>query len=542
MATTQTPQATARCALCPAGCELGLASAGPDTWRSEYPIDADAGLCPRGSAMGELIGHRRRILEPKIRMVGQLQTVPLDEALSAILDKAGDNEIVLLVDGSIPCEQMLAASAWCKVWPKAKLSLVIEPDDEQLLLGLEASGADYLSDEDLAECDAFVIIGDVFAANPVCARGIFDRRRKQSRTPVVVIDPAAGSATKFATHRVSTPAGGELGALLAVAASAGAKVKAPGASPSKSPSAAAAGQAIAKCKKLGVIVSAEYGRGGAWRQIGYAAGQLAKALGGAVAPQTSGANALAAVRIAGRTGAISLAQAMAPDAGVRIAVGTDVLGMLGRRDGEILAAAAPIPNSTTEAAEIILPLALVAEMSGTVLVSGQRPTAVAPLLEAPSGVPDAAGLVAALARAAGVSEPQIPAIADSLDRLDAPAPEPAPACEPIDGALLIGRSAMHAGCGSLTGHVSWQTGIRPAPVLRIPPQRARELNLKNAGDATIRANGQTALARVQVAPELDEGVFVLSDGFAEVRMLLPCQIDGEPGGICAAPAAAEVTS
>ena len=55
MATTQTPQATSRCTLCPAGCELGLAPAGPDTWRSEYPTGDEAGLCPRGSAMGELI-------------------------------------------------------------------------------------------------------------------------------------------------------------------------------------------------------------------------------------------------------------------------------------------------------------------------------------------------------------------------------------------------------------------------------------------------------------------------------------------------------
>jgi len=90
--------------------------------------------------------------------------------------------------------------------------------------------------------------------------------------------------------------------------------------------------------------------------------------------------------------------------------------------------------------------------------------------------------------------------------------------------------------------VSWQKGIRPTPVLRIAPGKAEEMNLKNADDATVRVDGQTALARVQVAPELDEGVFVLSDGYAEVRTLLPCQIDGDPGGVYAAPRAAEVTT
>ncbi|KKM25962.1 hypothetical protein LCGC14_1589650, partial [marine sediment metagenome] len=304
----QQRQESQRCALCPAGCELALVRAGPDKWRIEYPSKGGQGVCPRGSALGELLTHYRRIVAPAQREGGRLTSVTMSSAVQRILDAAGD-KLVLLLDGNVPVEQMAAAAAWCRDFPAARLCLVVEPAEDELLLGAEASDANYLADRELAGCDGFVIIGDAFAANPVCSRGVFDRRRADARTPIIAIDAARGTPWKFASHPLPTPPGAEFAVLGALAAAAGV-----GAAPSDAPpcpAVAEAGKAIATCKRLAVLVAAEHGRGGIWRQIGYAAGRLAKALGGGLAVQTAGANALAAVRMAGRLGTVSLAKALA---------------------------------------------------------------------------------------------------------------------------------------------------------------------------------------------------------------------------------------
>ncbi|MBL7132824.1 MAG: hypothetical protein ISS78_01880 [Phycisphaerae bacterium] len=526
-----------RCTLCPAGCELELIQAAPDAWRCEYPKAAGKGLCARGAALGELLGHRSRILTAMRRVDGKPQKVAVDDALKAIAAAAGDG-VTILLDGNVPCEDLAAGIAWCGAWPQAKLCVVVEPADEQLLLGVEACGAEYLSSDDLEGCDGFVIIGDAFASNPACARGVFDRRKAEPKTPLVVIDAAGGTAGKFATHKVATAPGGELSALSAVAASAGLSVE--DVKGKGSPSAEAAGQAIAECKKLAVMIAAEYGRTAAWRQIGRLAGQLAKAKGGGVMCQTTGANALAAVRLACSAGTVSLGEAMADDSAIRLAVGSDVLGMLGRKGLKVFAAAGALANTTTEAAEIVLPLAMPGELSGTYLLEGDRAVKVSPLLEPPAGVLSPAGVIESLAMAAGVSRPQIPAPKPATQRLKPGESAAAPRFSgPPGPVLLVGRQAMHAGCGSLTSHGSWQAAVQPLPVLALAAEDLREMNIKNLSTVTVSVNGRSAQASVRISPELPPGTMVITDGYAAVRCLVPSEI-GEDGAIIAQPSSAVV--
>ncbi len=539
MVAQQKKQGSSRCTLCPAGCELELIQAAPDAWRCEYPKAAGKGLCARGAALGELLGHRNRILAATQRVGGKLEKVTVDDALKAIGAAAADG-ITILLDGNVPCEDLAAAIAWCGAWPQAKLCVVVEPADEQLLLGVEASGAEYLSSDDLEGCDGFVIIGDVYAANPICARGVFDRRKAEPRTPLVVIDAAGGTAGKFATHKVVTAPGGELEALSAVAASAGLSVE--GVKGKGSPSAEAAGQAIAECKKLAVMIAAEYGRTAAWQQIGRLAGELAKAKGGGVMCQTTGANALAAVRLAAKGKTISLGEAMSDDSGIRLAVGCDVLGMLGRNDLKVFAAACALGNPTTEAAEIVLPLAIPGELAGTYLVEGDCAVEVLPLLEPPAGVLSPAGVIEALAAAAGVSKPKIPAAKAATQRLkpDKSVAAP-PSSSPPSPVLLVGRQAMHAGCGSLTSHGSWQAVVQPLPVLALAAEDLQEMNIKSFSTVTVSVNGRSAQASVRISPELTPGTMVITDGYAAVRSLVPAEI-GEDGAIIAKPPSAVVST
>lgn len=520
-----------RCVLCPAGCELGLAPSGPDRWRTAYPLTDDAGLCARGSVVGELLGHRRRILDPAVHEDGSRRRVGPDDALRAVLDAAGEKTLTVLLDGNLPCEQLAEAVARLDAWPAGRLCLVVEPVDRELLLGTEESGADYLRNDGLADCDGFLLVGDVFAANPLCARPVLDRHRAEPRTPIAALDPAGGAVVKFASHRVDVAPGGELAALRALAAAAGLNVDAPDV-----PSAAAAGAALADCERLGVLLAAECARTDNWRAIGRLAGDLAKARGGGVAVQTNGANALAAVRVEAAEGTIPLADALADESDVKVAVGCDVVGMLGRDDVAVAAAAAALPNRTTQAAGIVLPLALPGEYGGTYLLDGARPAEVGPLIDPPAGIETAAALVAALARAAGAAEPA-PRTQDIVPGRVAggDAPAETPAAEHASLVLVLARRAADGGCGALTGHASWRTSVDPLPELAMAPDDAEQAGLSNAAEVTVEADRGQLRARVRLAPEVRPGVCVLPEGLPAARALVSSELDPDHHRVVAPP-------
>ena len=480
-------------------------------------------MCPRGSALAELFGHPRRILSPAVRDDDRLRPVSMPDAIRAVLDAADGKTITLLLDGNLPCEQLNAAVACVSAWPGARLCLVVEPAEEALVLGVDASGADLLSDADLSECDGFLIIGDAFSTNPCCARGVLDRHAAAPRTPVVVLDSAAGSATKFGTRRIDVAPGAEFAALSALAAAAG--VASDLAGVADVPAAAAAGQMLANCSRLGVLVAAVYGRTGAWRQIGCLAGQVAAARGGGVALQTAGANVPAAVRLAAQAGTLSLTAALSASNDVKVAVGCDVLGMLGV--GDIFAAAAALPNETAAVAQIVLPVAMPGEYGGTYLLGGDAASEVAATISAPAGIETPAGLIAALAEAAGAAGAGSPS-SDAPARAQVGVPAvPTKTAAPPALTLLFGRNAALDGCGALTGHASWPSATQPLPELRMSPADADRGGLMNLTGVTVRAGENSLRVRLRSAPELAPGRVVLPEGLAVARALAPSRVEAD---------------
>ena len=522
-------QVSSRCTLCPARCALQMVTSGPDTWRSEYPLLDSAGLCPRGGMLGELLCHRHRILSPTRRVNGRLRAVSSDEATEAILQKASGRKIIFCVDGNIPCEQILTASGWCSDWGSVDLCIVVDSADHQMLLGMEASGATYLDDESLGKCDGFVIVGGAFSANPMCSRIVFQCRDNSPRMPLVVIDPGAGAAAKFATHLVETSPGMELQSLLAVATAGGVKIK-DITSDAKNPSAESAGQALSKCRHLGVLVAAEYGRCTTWRTVGYVAGLLANALGGGVAPQTTGANALAAVRLGRECNTISLSDAISRSDVVRVVIGCDLLGMFGQPRCEVFAAAAALPNCTTRASEIVLPTAMSGEMGGTFLLPGENQVKIAPVLPPPASVPLPGEVIATLGKAAGVNEKdvKIPSVSEKLKRLTGVSvPTQITSQHLPEMSLLFSRQALHADCGELTQHGSWTRAVQPEPILRLSPKDSRVLGIGNFEKVTVRSEKRSCAVRVRIDPDLSAGVMTLPEGDPDARALSPCKTNGE---------------
>jgi len=540
-----------RCMMCPAGCEVRLTPSGPDMWRTEYPTGEEGGLCPRGSALGELLTHPRRIREPMKRVSRRLERIDMTSAIREILDAASGRRITFMVDGAFPCEQLGLSAGWCKSWEGARIAFAIEPSERQLLMGLESASPNYLDVNELSECDGFVIIGDAFSANPICAKGVLDRREQDPRTPIVGIDPGSGVAVKFATHRVETAPQGEAGALACLAA-AGLSEQKIGISADSEESAESAAKAIADCKRLGVLIAAEYGRTDAWGWIGRISAKLGRSLGGGVCPQTTGANALGAVRLSERLGAISLDRAVS-SGDLLVAIGSDVLGMLGREEPKVFAAAAAFPNRTTEQAEIVLPVALGCELSGTYLQSCARKVQVSGLLDPPLGVPSPVGVIQALAEAGGARTPAT-LDADPLTPVEIKAPEaggpqrspvqsstsPAARDDPPVLKLLVSRQADQGGCGEVTGWGSW-AAARDLD-LRMSSFDAQALKLKNLQRVTVSVGGKSLSARLRVVPELRKGVIVLPEGSPSARGLVPCISETETGILLSLPGEATVVS
>jgi len=207
----------------------------------------------------------------------------------------------------------------------------------------------------------------------------------------------------------------------------------------------------------------------------------------------------------------------------------------------LVAAAAALPNVSTAPAEIVLPPALGCECGGTFLLSGAREVKTSALLPPPAGVPTAAEIVAALATAAGASAPGQPMESPDLSRLGGDVPAGAGQWGgPPGQALVLARTPMQFGCGTLTGHGSWQSAVQPLPELRISLHDAAESGVANLAVVTVTAGERSVRARARVAPELEDWVMVLSGGFPQSRALIPAQVDAATAAVLTGPAAASV--
>ena len=486
---------------------------GPDIPAVEYSTEAGAGLCPRGSALGELLASPHRIRRP----------VDIEAAAKRMAGGA-----TVLIDGNLPLEEIAAAAEIIAAWAGVNLCCVVSPEDEQLLLGIEAGGAVYLADDDLAGCDGFVVVGDAFAANPRCARGVLDALAKHRRAPLVVIDAGGAVTLKFATRRITCRPGGEADAL------AGGEVA----------------SAVEGCKRLGVIISAEPGRGGIWRRVGKQACELAKSHGGGVSTQTIGANALAAVRVSEHLGLVSLAKAlrsmavpaMKNDTGEApvVPIGVDISGMLGWAEIDVPVAAAALSSRTTASAEVVLPVALTCEVGGTYLQAGTRMVQVSALMAPPAGVPTASELLRALAQAAGVDVPPFSGKLPPTDRINPSAPTEADTSPPDGMALVAARQAARHGEGSLTAHAGWQSQAMPLPEIRISQADAAELGLADLAEVEVETESHKTIARLRVVKYVGPGTLAISESFPEARRLIPYVIDAERDAVFSNPAAVAV--
>lgn len=536
-----------RCSLCSLGCFLRLSQSPLGYVTPDYRQDAPElrrGACNRGSMTAELLTHVLRLDSARLSDDKKPHDVPLDKAISVLADAVKSSDATLIIDGNLPGEDIAAALALAAGSGGKIIAGVHLPSEDQTALdGLAASKAKLLTPEELAECDAILIVGNAFATHPVISRPVHGLRKRNPRTPVVVIDSMPGRTAIFATHPLIVKPGTESRALGFIAGKIGAaKLKPLHVTVKQAASAtgiaddalASAAGALGAAGKIGVILRPEIGKASNWEQIALLAGLIATEKGGGVTACLTYGNAVGAHRLMRAAGAAS-GRSGKPQA-TAIALGTDVVSGLSKTDAvtmlggiKTLAAATPLPTPTLGAADVVLPLAFNFETGGTTVTGSGEVIVVDSVADAPGDATSAGELVMRLAEAMGITgiERKVDAkILGTMPEVDAEAiisqeqPE-APTASEGELILVMESDAVHFHMGSLTGRCAWPQYTAPTPVVAIRSAEADALGISDGETVKLTSIAGEGGATVRLVKEQPAGLAVVSSGFAEMRGLFP---------------------
>jgi len=521
-------EAAARCLMCSVGCPVRSTRVGPDQYVPDYvPRAGYAGLCGRGSVLVELLDHPDRLRRARRARGEAARTVSVQDAAGALaetLDRPAS--VVVVADGNLDIDTLAAVGRLAQQ-AKARWTVYVPPGDAGLVHGLDASGASMVGPEAVADADAVLIVGDVFAAQPVAAHWIFAARDANPRMARLVVAGGDTATAKFATAQFEPPLGaGGFAPVVAAIRTGQAK---------NVPDAAALAEwkkQLASAERPAVVVTAELGYADGRALAGEAAA-LAAETGARLCALTACGNAWGAMRVAAAEGGACPAEILRPGADVVLAVGCDLPSAYGSAiGGGVLDGAGeivyvgPMAGRTARRASLVIPSAFTFETAGRALLGPDRLVEFAPLMAPPAGVPS---------------------VATILDMAGAPAGGPADISAPSEGPAMASGAGGRAGDGkgivvapasdavqyddgSVTGLAAWPQAVRPRAVLAVSPSDAEAAGLSEGHRAVLEGPGASAEVDVLIRPGQRAGQAWVSRGFADVRDAFGWSWDGvRPG-------------
>jgi len=530
--------AAARCLMCSVGCPVRATRVGPDQYIPDYvPHAGYAGLCGRGSVLVELLDHPDRLRRARRGMGEAGGTVPVATAARQAAETLRrSTSAVIVAGGNLDVDTLAAVGRFARE-VGARWTVYVPPGDAGLVHGLDASGATLVGPEALADADAVLMVGDVFAVAPVAAHWIFRARDANHRMARLVIAGGDTATAKFATagFEPALAVGGFAPALAAVRTG----------STEGLPSDAAVLRGwkgrLASAERPAIVVTGELGYANG-RALADEVAALAAETGAAVCPLTVCGNAWGAMRVASAEGGACPAEILKKGADVVLAVGCDLVSAYGAGiasgllDGaeEIIYVGAMV-GGTARRASLVIPSAFVFETSGRALLGPDRLVEFEPLMAPPAGVPSVAEILAmagapggvsadlsAPARAPGAAQPaRAPGAAQPAQagRGDCRGTWVAPASDPV-----------HFDDGSVTGRAAWPQAVRPRPVLALAPSDAEAAGLADGKAAVLEGPGGSAEVGVVVRPGQRAGQGWVSRGFPAVRDAFGWSWDGPRPG------------
>ena len=552
------------CLLCSLLCPIGVEFHERDVAFPFYRQDGGR-ACSRGSLSAELLYHRDRLNVAYIGKGDERRPASTSEALShaAARIKALGQEVAVVIDGNLSCETILKAADFAKnVLNTENFSIYLPPSDRGILEGLFASGALLFGEEELLDCNCVLAIGDPFASHPPISKTVHDFRFKDRANRLLVADSSQGKTAEFTFDFYQLPPGGEDSFLRKVAqglASGEDKALLEGLPEPEAEvaleAAEACQEALARAGKIAVLLALGWAKNSRAEKIGALAGIIARQKGG-VLPLLLYGNAQGAYRLMQNLEVRPLGGLLSEIKGGRIkgllSVGVDLASRLPASlskslEGlEFLAQTASLNEENLPDADVVIPMALSLEESGTILDGSGRKRQTLALLSPPKGAAASGEIFDALAQKLGAA-PSEPAITEEIlqPRTTKTLKEILSEVYESEGgegtyALLSEPSGIHFIEGSLTSKLRWPALMEKKPFIKMNPRDVGGLSLRAGDEVLIRnGNGETVLP-VEPSKRFPKGVLGLSAPFARAQKLFSCWIDAA-GRIRLAPGRVNLT-
>lgn len=195
------------CQMCTLGCGFIAETAGEELIEIEFDFDDPNGqgaLCAKGNSISELLTHPKRLIAPvrDAKAIRWEEALPaIGSALAQLRDKSGADAIGLVLSGDATCEEAALAQAFSPSCLKSKNLDVFSPTNDYEVLDALAGGngaTPRASLQDIRNANCMVAVGDPFATCPVISRRVLDARQAARGNSINCIAGAPNMTTRFA--------------------------------------------------------------------------------------------------------------------------------------------------------------------------------------------------------------------------------------------------------------------------------------------------------------------------------------------------------
>jgi len=201
------------CQMCTLGCGFIAETAGAELVDFEFDFDDPNGqgaLCAKGNCIPELLTHPKRLIAPMrngkaIRWEEALRAIGL--ALTQIRDNNGTDALGLVLSGDATCEEVALAQAFVPACLKSRnLDVFFPTNDYEVLDALaHANGKTRRASlQDIRDANCVVTVGDPFTTCPVISRRVLDARHEIRANSINCIADAPNMTSRFADTFLQT--------------------------------------------------------------------------------------------------------------------------------------------------------------------------------------------------------------------------------------------------------------------------------------------------------------------------------------------------
>lgn len=209
------------CPYCGVGCGIKASPTGDNSalidGDDEHPANFGR-LCSKGSALGETLGKKGRLLTPFVdgkRVNWDSAMTRVADGFKSALENYGPDSVAFYLSGQLLTEDYYVANKLMKgfigsanVDTNSRLCMASAVVGYKRAFGSDTVPCDY---EDLECCDLLILTGSNLAwCHPVLFQRIAAEKQRRPELQVIVIDPRRTASCDIATHHLALKPGSDI--------------------------------------------------------------------------------------------------------------------------------------------------------------------------------------------------------------------------------------------------------------------------------------------------------------------------------------------